>query len=78
MRHRLTKSSTFRFLRHDGKNNEYLDHNINNYIRHSHSRCNASVNLKPVEEMVDPVKEVDKLVTASAHIFSRLRVRVLK
>jgi hypothetical protein len=67
----------FHFLCRDRKDGEYLDHNINNYVRHSRSRCNASVNLKPLEESFDGVEEVDKLVSASAGIFSRL-IRVLK
>ena len=76
--HRLTQSSTFQFIRRDREDGEYLDHDINNYVGHSCSRCNASVNLKPLEESFDGVKEVDKLVSASASIFSRLRVRILK
>jgi hypothetical protein len=76
--HRLTQSPTFHFLRRDRKDGQYLDHNINSYVRHSRSWCDASVNLKPLEKSFDAVKEVDKFVLASADIFSRLRVRVLK
>src|ERR1700755_2525535 len=68
--YRLTQSPTFHFLRCDPKDCEYLDHDINNYVRHSRSRCDPSVNLKPLEESFDRVKEVDKLVSASAGIIS--------
>ena len=67
-----------RFLRHNRKDSEYLDHNLDNYVRHSRSRCNPSVNLKPVEEMLDAVKKVPKLVVASTGVFSRLRTLGLK
>jgi hypothetical protein len=77
LQHRLTQSPTFHFLRRDRKDGEYLNHNINNYVRHSRSRCDASVNLKPLEKSFDAVKEVDKLASASADILSRLRVRLL-
>jgi hypothetical protein len=76
--HRLTQSPTIHFLRRDRKDGEYLDHNINNYVHHSRSWCNSSVNLKPLKKSFDAVIEVDKLVSASADTLSRLRVRVLK
>jgi hypothetical protein len=73
----LTQSPTFHFLRRDRKDGEYLDHNINNYVRHGGSRCNASVYLKPLEKSFDAVEEVGKLVSANAGIFGCLR-QVLK
>ena len=76
--HRLTQPSAFHFLRRIPKNGKDLDHDINNYVRHSRSRCNASVNLKPLEESFNAVKQVEKLVSASAGIFSCLRVKVSK
>lgn len=68
----------FRFLCHECKDNEYLHHNLNNYAGHSRSRCNASVNLKPVEEVLDAVKKVLELIVASTGIFSRLRMLGIK
>ena len=68
---------TFHFLRRDPKDGQYLDHNINNYVRHSLSWCDASVNRKSLEESFDAVKEVEELVSASADVFGRLRVKVL-
>ena len=73
MEHQLTQSSTFHFLRRDRKDAEYLDHYINNYVGHGHSRCNANVNLKPLKESFDAVKEVDKLASASASVLGRLK-----
>jgi hypothetical protein len=35
----------FTSFRRDRKDGEYLDHNINDHVRHSRSRCNARVNL---------------------------------
>src|SRR5882762_199839 len=57
---RLTQSPTFHFLRRDRKDGEYLDHNINNYVRHSRSRCDANVNLKALKKSFDAAEEVDK------------------
>src|SRR6267154_965222 len=73
--HQLTQSPTFHFHCRDRDDGEYFDHNINNYVRHSRSRCDANVNLKPLKKSPDAVKEVVNLVSASADIFSRLRVR---
>ena len=73
MQHQLTQSSTFHFLRRDRKDGEYLNHYINNYVRHSRSRCDASVNLKSSKVSFDAVKEVDKLVSASVSVLSRLK-----
>ena len=70
---RLTQPPTFHFLRHNRKDSEYLDHNINIYVRHCRSRCNAGVKLKPLEISFYAVEEVDKFVSASVGIFSRLR-----
>ena len=73
MQHQLTQSSTFHFLRRDRKDGEYLNHYINNYVRHGRSRCNASVNLKSLKESFDAVKEVDKLASPSASVLGRLK-----
>ena len=75
--HRLTETPTFHFLRRDPKDGQYLDYNINIYVRHSRSRCNASVNLKPLEKSFNAIKEVEELVSAGADIFGRLRVKIL-
>jgi hypothetical protein len=69
---KLTESSTLHFLCRDPKDRQYLDHNIDNHLRHPRSRCDADVYLKPVEEALDAVKDVDQLVSASARIFSHL------
>ena len=78
VKHRLTQSSAFYFLRRDPKDSEDLDHNIYTNVRHSLSRCNASVKLKSLEKSFDAVEEVDELVSASAGIFSCLRVKGIK
>ncbi len=72
MQHRLTQSPTLHFLRRDRKDSEYLDHDLDNHVGHGCSRCDARVYLKPVKEMLDVVKEVNKLVSAGVDIFSRL------
>jgi hypothetical protein len=51
----------FHFLCCDRKHRSYLDHNLNNYVPHSCSRCGASVNLKPAEETLNTVKEINEL-----------------
>jgi hypothetical protein len=40
----------FTSFRRDRKDGEYLDHNINDHVRHSRSRCNARVNIKPLKK----------------------------
>ena len=74
---RLTKTPTFRILRREPKDGQYLDHNISNYVRHSRSWCDAGVNCKSLEEPFDAVEEVDKLVSAVPDVFGCLRVKVL-
>jgi hypothetical protein len=51
-----------------------LDHNLNDYVLHSRSRCDASVNFKLSKETFDPVKEVDELGLAGADIVGCLGV----
>ena len=60
------------FLCRDRKNGQYLNHNLNDYVAHSPSRSDASIYPEPAEEMINTVKDVDKLVLTSACIFSRL------
>ena len=71
-RYHLTESPTLRFLCRDRKDRQHLNHNLNNYVAHGPSRCDASINIKPEEEVFNAVKDVDKLVLAGARIFSRL------
>ena len=70
--HQLTDTSTLHFPRRDPKDRQHLNHNLNDYGAHSHSRCDASIYIKSAEEMFNAVKDVEKLVLASARIFSRL------
>jgi hypothetical protein len=70
--HLPTESSAFRFLRHDREDCQHLNYNVDDHICHCRSRRDAGVYLKPAEETFDSVKDVDKLVLASARIFSRL------
>jgi predicted ester cyclase len=70
--HQLTDSSMLHFLCRDRKDSQHLNHNLNDHVAHSHRRCDASIYLKPAEETFNAVKDVDKLVLASARIFSRL------
>src|SRR6266852_8774022 len=70
--HQLTESSTLYFLCRHRKDSQNLNHNLNDYVAHSPSRCDTSIYLKPAEEMFNAVENVDKLVLASARIFSRL------
>ena len=60
------------FFCRDCKDRQHLNHNLNDYVAHSHSRCDASIHLKPAEEMFNAVKAVDKLISAGARIFTRL------
>jgi hypothetical protein len=70
--HRLTQSSTFHFFGRDRKDVYYLDHNFDDHVRHSCSRCNASVYVKPLKEAFDAAEDIDELVLTRANIFSRL------
>jgi hypothetical protein len=69
--HRLTYSSTFRFLCRNCKDGEDLDHNTKKILCHSYSWCDVSVNLKLAEEMFDADKGFNEFVSR-AGIFSRL------
>ena len=70
--HQLTDSSTIHFFCRDRKDHQHLNHNLNDYVAHSPSRSDVYIYLKPAEELFNVVKDVDKLVLASARIFSRL------
>jgi hypothetical protein len=72
LQNQLTQPSTLHFLRHDRKGRQYLNHNLNNQVRHCRSWCDASIYLKAAEEMFNAVKDVDKFVSDSARIFGRL------
>lgn len=72
MRHRLTQSSTFQFFGRDRKDVYYLDHNFDDHVHHSCSRCYAGVYVKPLKEAFDVVKNVNELVLTRGGIFSRL------
>jgi len=74
MRHRLTQSSTFHFFGRDRKDVYYLNHNFDDHVRHSFSRCDASVYVKPLKETFDAVEDIDELVLTRAGIFSGLPV----
>jgi hypothetical protein len=53
--HQLTESSTLRFFCRDRKDGQHLNHNLNDYVAHSPSRCDAGIYLKPAEEVFDAV-----------------------
>ena len=72
--HQLTQSSTPYFLRRSPKDGQHLNHNLNDHVAHGPGRWDASIYLKPAEEMSDPIEDLDKLVMAIARIFSRLRL----
>ena len=67
-----TESSTLHFLCRDPKDRKHLDANLNDHVAHSPSRRDAGVYLKSAEETFNADKDVDKIVFASARIFSRL------
>ena len=71
-RHRLTQSSTFHFFGRDPKDVYDLDHNFDNHVRHSCSRCKASVYVKPPKETFDAVEGIIEHVLTRDGIFSRL------
>ena len=72
MQSQLTKSSTLHFLRRDRKDRQYLDHNLNNHVRHCRSWCDANIYLEAAEEMFKAIKDLDKFVSDSACTFDRL------
>ena len=74
-RHRLTPSSTFHFFGRNRKDVYYLDHNFDDHVHHSCSRCNASVYVKPLKETFDAVEDIDEFVLTRGGIFSRLGAR---
>ena len=73
-RHQLTESSALHFLCRDRKESQNLNHNVNEYVTHSISRCRASIYLKSAEKTSNVVKDVDKIVLATSgdRIFGRL------
>lgn len=78
MKNKLTESSPLHFLRYDRKHRQYLDHNLNNQVRHRRSRCDPSVHLNPAEKTFDAVKGVDEVVWGSARIFRCLEALGVK
>ena len=62
----------FHFLCRDCKSRQHLHHYLNDYVRHFRSWCMGSVYLKPAEEILDTIEDVNYLFLASARIFSRL------
>ncbi len=68
----LTCSHSFRLLRRDGENREYLSHDLHKYLRHFSGQRNPSINPKALEEALDALKDFDKRIVASALIFCRL------
>jgi hypothetical protein len=68
----LTDSSTPYFLCRGRKDGQYLNHNLDDCVAHGPGRRDASIYLKPAEEMFDAAKAVDKYVLASARLFSHL------
>ena len=74
----LTDWSTLHFICRDRKDGQYLNHNLNDYVAHGRSWCDASVYFKPAEDIFNAVEDVDKLVLASARIISRLWALIVK
>jgi hypothetical protein len=71
-RHRLTKSSTLHFFGRDREDVYYLDHDYDDCVRHSCSRCKASVYVEPLKETFDAVEDINEHVLTRAGIVSRL------
>jgi hypothetical protein len=68
----LTQSPTLHFLCCDPKDSQYLHHYLNNHVRHSRSRSDASVNLETQKEISDAVEQISEDFSAGADILGRL------
>ena len=60
-------------LRHDPKDRDYLDHDLNDDVRHSGRRSDIDVFFKPYEKEFHTAKQIYKSILASAVVFNGLR-----
>ena len=68
----LTQPSALHFLCRDPKDRYHLHHDVNNYFRHFRGRRDSSIDIKPTEEVSDPIEQLDELVLAGAYISGSL------
>jgi hypothetical protein len=70
---RHTGSSLPYFLRHDPKDRDNLNHDLDDDVPHGRRRSDLYVCLKPLEKVFHAAKQVDKSIFASADILDSLR-----
>ena len=73
---RHTCSALTDLLRHNPKDRDYLDHDLNEDVRHSRRLLDIDVSFKPEEKELHAAKKVYQSILASAVIFNDLRGRV--
>jgi len=64
----------FNLLCQKGKDEEHLDHDLYDYIRHFLGRGEIYVGLKPSEHILYPFEDVQECVLVSAYALNRLGV----
>ena len=67
-----TRSSPLDFLRHDPKDRDNLDHNLDNDVPHCRSRSDLNICLKSLEEEFHAIKQIDKSIFAGADVLNSL------
>jgi hypothetical protein len=69
---RHTRSSLPDLLRHDAKDREYLNHDLDDDVRHSCGRPDLYIFFKPLKKVFQAAKQVHKSILASADILNGL------
>ena len=64
----------FNLLCHKGKDEEHLNHDLYDYIRHFLRRGELGVGLKSSEHILYPFEDVQKCVLISAYALNRLGI----
>jgi hypothetical protein len=70
-----TRSSLPDLLRHNPKDREYLNHDLDDDVRHSCGRPDLYIFFKPLKKVFQAAKQVHKSILASANILDGLKDR---
>jgi hypothetical protein len=71
-----TESSLLGLLRHDPKDRNNLDHDLNDNLRHGHRRSDGNIFLKPHKKIFHAAEQIDESILSSADVFNGLRVYI--
>ena len=67
-----TRSSLPDLLRHGPEDRQYLNHDLDDDVRHSRGRPDLYILFKPLEKVLQTAKQVHKSILASADILDGL------